>query len=166
MNQKGILSGVVAAAAVLLIGAVLITTSASVKSINQENFSEKIFDAKKEWNSTRYLLDKTLSDRLADSSAGCGWNAPDETGIGAYFTGTINNAKKSCAFSDVAITSSAQANFVVSVKITCSKKISSEFEIKKFEKTAVFKKSVVFGGPPCTITVTDQDSSTNEVTWP
>lgn len=167
MNRKGIFSGIAAVAAVLLIGAIFITATISAKNTSQENFSEKILESKKEWNNARYLLDKTLGDLLADSSVGCMWSAPGVPEIETYFANTINNSIKSCDFSDIAITSNAQENFLVSVKILCSKKISSDFEIKSFEKTAVFKKSVAFAMPGCTsIIVTDQDSLADEATWP
>jgi hypothetical protein len=168
--NKGIFSGLIAATAIILIGAIILTTSANVKNNGSENFSEKILETKREWNNARYLLDKTLSDKLADSVAlpACTFTAPNQEQIESYFSNTIDNSIKNCDFEPVQITSSAQNNFAISFNLGCSKKISNDFEIKKFEKTVAFaKKADVQKDVPaigkCTITITDLQSNIVEV---
>ncbi|MDD5162819.1 MAG: hypothetical protein PHD95_01280 [Candidatus ainarchaeum sp.] len=167
--NKGIFSGIIAAAAIMLIGAIIITTSANVKNSSNEDFAGKILEIKKEWNNAGYLLDKTLADKLADSvdMTACTFTAPAPSEIDAYFRSTIGNSIKNCNFQDVQIDSSAQANFEIHFALICSKKISNEFEIKKFEKIVAFAKKVelIYIPAPesCTITITDLQSGIVEV---
>lgn len=67
MNKKGIFSGLLAVAAVALIAATILVSSAETRQISSSNISEQALQAKSELFNARYLLDKTLSDALVDA---------------------------------------------------------------------------------------------------
>jgi hypothetical protein len=171
--NKGIFSSLVAVTAIVLIGAIILTTSANVKSSGNTDFSEKILEIKKEWNNARYLMDKAASDALADTvdTGICSFSL-DSAKIEKYQADALANSIQDCSFGSGSFSAVPMPvppnSYEITVALACSKKISSDFEIKNFEKTVVFNKKIesqtdVPEPGDCTITVTDLQSGLIEV---
>jgi len=163
MNKKGIFSAIVAIAAIITVAAVIVSASAPAVSAENNNYAETVLKTKKDWSNLRYLLDKALSDALADS-VDIGSCTFMQSNI--KITNYLNDAKDS-SFSECGFTvpqiSGPQDNLLVTLTISCSK-TANRFTAS-FQKQAEFRKAIVSGGSPCNITVTDLQSGQTEIDW-
>ncbi|MDD5148769.1 MAG: hypothetical protein PHH08_04875 [Candidatus ainarchaeum sp.] len=166
--KKGIFSGLIAVTAIMLIGVIMLTSSANIKNSGSENIAQGIWEIKKEWNNARYLLDKATTDALADSAnTGPCTFALDAAKVQHYYMDTIAHIPGCTQAFTVAATAQA-GNYQATGTITCSKKISNDFSIKKFEKPAVFTKTVSVqkdmpAAGDCTVIITDAQSGLVEI---
>ena len=165
MNKKGVFSALLATAAIIVIAATIIASSAPAMAPASKDFPGTILEMKRDWSNTRYLLDKTTSDYLADNLAydgSCNATGVNNlNGISGYFNTTIG-AYPNCSY-ETLVPGFSAPDVTITLTITCSKDLG-DFTAS-FSDSVIFEKQIAgFGSSPaCSPRITDLQSGEIEV---
>ncbi len=163
--KKGVYTATIALAVLILSIALIANTARDVSVEEGKAYKDTIVGVKAEWINLREVLDRAVTQGIADDIIAneCGYlDAPGK--INGYFYSIVTEMfEGDCSYTSLEVNENNK-NVAVNVVIGCEKSFGDKFNVS-YEKTVLFEKTFSATGPsPCSINIIDKQSGNLEYT--
>jgi len=181
MNKRGIYASIMAVLVVATIAMVIYSGLATVNEESTSHYINLLMDTKRVWQDSRFVLDKAVSDALADyvkdKNILTGVCSDDVSGadvekqVKDYLTtdleqiGNPDKGEIKCSLDSFNYAPAGNIA-TVTVKLKCEQTLKEGNDVGfyvSYAKNVIYKKQVTVSGPTCTVTVTDLQSNETDV---
>ena len=169
-SRKGFYTAIIGTLAIFLVAVSLFNTMNYIETEKTAGYTNSMEEVKSRWVETRFVLDKTVSDAMADKAAnGCSASGNYSGTIQAYFNEVINNQ---LSFGGIECTAGVPETVTNSlefeVSLACASEIKTSGGVEfsaSYEKSFPVHKTVTaqMSGGECGVTVRDNQSGIYEV---